>query len=78
MKGQLLIALYSVRSDRAFCEQLNYNLLFRWFHDMGLEEPGRDQLNFSRVWEQLVKTDVARRFFEQVLRLAKGAAAVVD
>ncbi len=34
LKGQLLIALYSVRSDRAFCEQLDYNLLFRWFLDM--------------------------------------------
>jgi len=38
LKGQLLIALYSVRSDRAFCEQLDYNLLFRWFLDMALDE----------------------------------------
>ena len=36
LKAQILIALYSVRSDRMFCEQLNYNLLFRWFLDMTL------------------------------------------
>ena len=34
LKSSLLIALYSVRSERAFCEQLDYNLLFRWFLDM--------------------------------------------
>jgi len=72
LKGQLLIALYSIRSDRAFCEQLDYNLLFRWFLDMSLDEMGLDQSNFSRLCERLVETDVARRFFEQVLRLAKG------
>ena len=39
LKASLLIALYSVRSERAFCEELNYNLLFRWFLDMSLMEP---------------------------------------
>ena len=34
LKASLLIALYSVRSERAFCEDLDYNLLFRWFLDM--------------------------------------------
>jgi len=72
LKGQLLIALYSIRSDRAFCEQLDYNLLFRWFLDMSLDEVGLDQSNFSRLRERLVDTKVARGFFEQVLRLAKG------
>ena len=38
LKGQLLIALYSVRSERQLCEQLEYNLLFRWFLDMDLVE----------------------------------------
>jgi transposase len=72
LKGQLLIALYSIRSDRAFCEQLEYNLLFRWFLDMSLEERGLDQSNFSRLRERLVDTDVARRFFDEVIRLARG------
>ena len=70
LKAQLLIALFSVRSDRAFCGQLDYNLLYRWFLDMSLDEAGLDQSNFSRLRERLVDTDVARRFFEQVLKLA--------
>lgn len=72
LKGQLLIALYSVRSDRAFCEQLDYNLLFRWFLDMRLDDAGLDQSNFSRLRERLVATDIARHFFDQVLRLARA------
>lgn len=36
LKATLLIALYSIRSDRLFCETLDYNLLFRWFLDMDL------------------------------------------
>ena len=42
LKSSLLIALYSVRSERAFCEQLDYNLLFRWFLDMNVIEPSFD------------------------------------
>ena len=40
LKASLLISLYSVRSERAFCEELEYNLLFRWFLDMNLMELG--------------------------------------
>lgn len=71
LKAQLLIALYSVRSDRQFCEQLDYNLLFRWFLDLNLESGGLDQSNFSRLRERLLETDIARRFFDEVVRLAR-------
>lgn len=71
LKGQLLIALYSIRSDRQFCEQLDYNILFRWFLDMGLESTSLDQSNFSRLRERLVAADVARRFFDEVVSLAR-------
>lgn len=71
LKAQLLIALYSVRSDRQFCEQLDYNLLFRWFLDLALDSEGLDQSNFSRLRERLVDTDIARRFFDEVVRLAR-------
>ncbi len=71
LKAQLLIAFYSVRSDRLFCEQLDYNLLFRWFLDLDLESGGLDQSNFSRLRERLVETDIARRFFDEVVRLAR-------
>jgi transposase len=49
LKGQLLIALYSVRSHRLSCKMLDYNILFRWFLDMSLEEASLDQSNFTRV-----------------------------
>jgi len=71
LKAQLLIAFYSVRSDRQFCEQLDYNLLFRWFLDLDLESGGLDQSNFSRLRERLEETDIARRFFDEVVRLAR-------
>lgn len=71
LKAQLLIAFYSVRSDRLFCEQLDYTLLFRWFLDLDLESGGRDQSNVSRLRERLVETKLARRFFDEVVRLAR-------
>ena len=67
MKASLLIALYSVRSDRLFCEMLDYNILFRWFLDMSLEQSGLDQSNFSRLRERLVEQDTARVFFDAVV-----------
>jgi transposase len=72
LKGQLLIALYSVRSDRQFCQMLDYNILFRWFLDMSLDEAGLDQSAFSRLRERLVNEDVARRFFDAVVKRARG------
>src|SRR3982074_580591 len=48
LKARLLISLYSVRSERAFCEELSYHLLFRWFLDMNLLEPSFDHSSFSK------------------------------
>src|SRR5260221_5707749 len=78
LKASLLIALYSVRSDRVFCEMLDYNILFRWFLDMNLEQPGLDQSNFSRLRERLVEQDTARRFFDAVVRAAREANLLSD
>lgn len=71
LKAQLLIALFSVRSDRQFCEQLDWNLLFRWFLDMTLDEPSFDASTFSKNRERLLEHDVARQFFREVVRQAK-------
>ncbi|MGA2562794.1 MAG: IS5 family transposase [Steroidobacteraceae bacterium] len=71
LKAQLLIALYSVRSDRQFCQMLDYNILFRWFLDMSLEDSGLDQSNFSRLRERLVNEDLAQRFFDAIVRIAR-------
>lgn len=48
LKSLLLIALHSIRSERQFCEQLEYNLLFRWFVDMDMLEEAFDASTFSR------------------------------
>lgn len=73
LKACLLIALYSVRSERQFCEQLNYNLLFRWFLDLGWEEASFDASTFAKNKQRLLAADVARRFFDGVVRTAKAA-----
>jgi transposase len=78
LKASLLIALYSVRSDRLFCEMLDYNLLFRWFLDMSLDQPGLDQSNFSRLRERLVGQDTARIFFDAVVSEARKAGLLSD
>jgi transposase len=48
LKASLLISLYSVHSERAFCEQLDYDLLWRWFLDMSLMESSFDQFHFQQ------------------------------
>lgn len=71
LEAQLLIVLYWVRSERQFCEQLDYNIVFRCFLDMDLESSTLDQSNFSRLRGHLVATDVARRFFDEVVSFAR-------
>ncbi len=78
LKSQLLIALYSVRSDRLFCEQLAYNLLYRWFLDLEPEAPAFDPSTFSKNRERLLAQDVARRFFDAVVRQARAAGLLSD
>jgi len=73
LKSCLLIALFSVRSERQFCERLDYDLMFRFFLDMGLEEDAFDASTFAKNKDRLLQADVARRFFEGVVRRAKEA-----
>ena len=78
LKASLLIALYSVRSERAFCEELDYQLLFRWFLDMGLIEPSFDPTVFTKNRQRLLKHEVAQRFFDEVVRQATGLGLLSD
>jgi transposase len=66
LKGQLLIALYSIRSERQLCEQLQYNLLFRWFLDMDMLETAFDASTYSRNRDRLMAHEVASAFFVAV------------
>ena len=73
LKATLLMALYTVRSERQFCEQLNYNLLFRWFMDMDMVEESFVPTVFTKNRERLLAHDVAGEFFRVVV--AQGRAA---
>lgn len=78
LKAELLIALYSVRSRRLFCERLEYDILFRWFLDMSLDEPGFDHSTFSQNSERLLTHAAAQRFFDAVTGYAKREGLLSD
>jgi len=71
LKACLLIALYSVRSERQFCERLQYDLLFKWFLDINISDPAFDASVFSKNKERLLEHDVARGFLGEVLSEAR-------
>lgn len=73
LKSLLLMALHSVRSERQLSEQLDYNLLFRWFLDMDAVEPSFDASTFSHNRERLLRHEVATRFLCAVIGQAKAA-----
>jgi transposase len=66
LKGLVLMALFSVRSERQFCEQLGYNLLFKWFLDLNIDDVPFDHSTFSRNRERLLAHDVTGAFFAEV------------
>ena len=78
LKATLLIALYSVRSDRLFCEMLDYNMLFRWFLDMDLEEASFDHSTFSKNRARLIEHEIAKGFFAGVVNQAKARQLLSD
>ena len=78
LKSSLLIALYSVRSERAFCEQLDYNLLFRWFLGMNLIEPSFDATTFTKNRERLLKHGVGQALFDEVVLEADRQGLLSD
>lgn len=78
LKAELLIALYSVRSRRLFCERLDYDILFRWFLDMSLDEPGFDHSTFSQNSERLLSHAVAQRLFDAVIAAANREGLLSD
>jgi transposase len=78
LKASLLMALYTVRSERLLCEQLEYNLLFRWFLDLNWDEPGFDHSTFSRNRARLLEHDVASEFFRTVVAEARELRLTSD
>lgn len=71
LKGCLLMAFYSIRSERQFCERLRYDLLFKWFLDLNVEDDAFDQSTFAKNRRRLLEHEVATQFFAAVLAEAK-------
>jgi transposase len=72
LRALLLQIFYSVRSERMLMEQLDYNLLFRWFVGMEMDEPVWNHAVFSKNRERLLNQEVARSFFARVLEQVKA------
>ena len=78
LKASLLMALHTVRSERLFCEQLDYNFLFRWFLDLEADEASFDHSTFSRNRARLLEHEIAGAFFRAVVAQARGLNLLSD
>ena len=71
LKATVLLALYSIRSERAFCERLNYDLLFKWFLDLPIDAKAFDATTFTKNRDRLLDHEIADQFFAAVVGQAK-------
>ena len=78
LRALLLQAFYTIRSERQLMEQLDYNLLFRWFVGLSMDEPVWDATVYSKNRDRLVAGDVAARFLQAVLRRARVRRLLSD
>ena len=70
LKSSFLMAFYAVCPERQFCEQLRYNLLFKWFLDLNIEGAPFHPTTFTKNRERLLAADVARVLLKEVVREA--------
>ena len=78
LRALLLQVLYSVRSERLLMEQLDYNLLFRWFVGLNMDESVWAPTVFTKNRERLLEGDIAQAFFDRVLVLARERRFLSD
>jgi transposase len=78
LRASLLQYLYGIRSERLLMEQLDYNLLFRWFVGLEMDDPVWDASSFSKNRERLLSGDIGRRFLEQTVAQAREAGLTSD
>ena len=71
LKATVLMALYSIRSERAFCERLNYDLLFKWFLDLPIDAKAFDATTFTKNRDRLLDHEIVDQFFAAVVGQAK-------
>ena len=72
MRAQLLQIFYSIRRELLLIEQLEYNLLFRWFVGFTMDEPAWDATTFTKNRDRLLNHEIARSFFLRVVDRAHG------
>lgn len=78
LKALLLMALYTIRSERQLCERIDTDLLFRWFLDMSPEDPAFDPTAITYNRPRLDEFGIAGAFFDAVLKQAKAAGLCID
>jgi transposase len=78
LRALLLQVLYTIRSERLLMEQLEYNLLFRWFVGLSVDEPVWVPTVFSKNRDRLLAGEVAEKFFAQILEQARAAKLTSD
>src|SRR4030067_3163304 len=72
LRGLILQSLYGLRSERLLCEQLGYNMLFRWFVGLGVENKPWDHSTYTKNRDRLIEHEVIRELFSRVLDQAKA------
>ncbi len=78
LRTLLLQAFYAIRSERQLMEQLDYNLLFRWFVGLGIDDPVWDVTVFTKNRDRLLEGDIAAKFFRAVLGRPEVKALLSD
>ena len=78
LRALLLQALYSVRSERQLMEQLDYNLLYRWFVGMNVDEPVWNASTFSKNRERLLERGIAQKLLQKIVKQARAADLMSD
>ena len=73
LRGLVLQALYGIRSERLLCEQLGYNMLYRWFVGLGMEDVAWDHSTYTQNRDRLIEHDTIRTLFGQVMQQAEEA-----
>ncbi|MCH8841686.1 MAG: transposase, partial [SAR324 cluster bacterium] len=72
LRALLLQVLFTIRSERQLMEQLHYNLLFRWFVNLDMDDPVWDVTVFTKNRDRLLEGEVAQAFFDAVLAQARA------
>ena len=78
LRSLLLQIFYSIRSERMLAEQLDYNLLFRWFVGLSMDDPIWDHSTFSKNRDRILNTDMAIEFLKLVCKQAEDASLLSD